>query len=326
MKAGTENKLKFKQLKSRLGLREWQCGGLLDALWRFTRMNAPDGDLSRFTPEEIAVGIDWSDSPEQLLSALVNCRWLDAVEGRLLVHDWWEHAEDSVHRQLAKAGILFACGRVPKLHKLEQKDRAKAEAHFAELPASAPRPPRVRPAPTPASALRNVTEADTDTVAITNAITNAVAVPLPLPLPLPLPAGADDGGGAVGDGFLISISEAEWPEIRDECNRVLKVVPIGQGGRPREDCELILKSVVLKKQQQIPESVFAGALDHVKRKRSKTSVEKPAALYRAALKTRCTDQKLDLPGLLGRVRIPPWLDERIKDLSRAIPTAAGACA
>jgi len=121
VKAGTETKLKFKLLKDMLGLREWQCGGLLDALWRFARVNAPDGNVGRFSPKLIAVGMDWAGDPETLIDALVECEWLERDGDLLLIHDWWEHCEDTVHRQLAKSKSYFACGKCPKLHKLEQK-------------------------------------------------------------------------------------------------------------------------------------------------------------------------------------------------------------
>jgi len=303
MKSGTENKLKFKQLKSRLALREFECGGLLDALWRFTKTNAPDGNVGRFTAEEIAVWIDWGGDPEQLLSELIKCKWIDRVGDTLFVHDWWDHCEDTVHRQLAKAQQYFADGKMPKLHKLEQKDRIQAEAFFSK------NPPPVRPesAQGPPSETK------------------------PLPLPLPIPSrtvadteagsgGSDDGHGS--DGDFISVSEDEWPPLRDECNRVLKVVSIGKGGKPRDDCELIVKAVILQAKSEIPESAYAGALDHVKGQAAQRKARNPGALFHTALKVRCHDKGVNLRLLLGRVRIPPWLEPTIDKLSRAPPVSA----
>ena len=127
MKAGTEAKLKFKTLQRALSLKLWGARGLLDTLWSFTQHNAPRGDIGRFSDEEIAIGIDW-DNAAELIEALVKHRWLDRVGGpdRLLVHDWPDHCEDSVHMALARKGLLFACGARPKLSRLSKDEREAA--------------------------------------------------------------------------------------------------------------------------------------------------------------------------------------------------------
>jgi hypothetical protein len=131
VKADTESKLKFKQLQRRLGLALWQCRGLLDTLWKFARDNAPDGNIGRYSAEEIAVGIDWQESPSDLVNVLVATKWADRVDGKLLIHDWPDHCEDSVHRQLARARLYFANGDEPKFTRLDARERPGIEAWYA---------------------------------------------------------------------------------------------------------------------------------------------------------------------------------------------------
>lgn len=109
VKTGTESKLKFKQLKRRLNLRHWQVVGLLEAIWRATEGNAPEGDIGRFTNDEIASAIEWEGDADDMISALVECRWLDADDYyRLVVHDWPEHAPNHLKGAFEKHKKQFA--------------------------------------------------------------------------------------------------------------------------------------------------------------------------------------------------------------------------
>lgn len=131
MKDGTEQKLKFMKLRARLGLRTYATRGLLDSLWAFARNNCPAGDVGRFTDEEIALGVDWDGAPDALISALIDTKWLDTcAQHRLIVHDWSEHCEDSVHRTLARQRQFFADGTMPSLSKVNSDERGAIAADF----------------------------------------------------------------------------------------------------------------------------------------------------------------------------------------------------
>ncbi len=92
MKLGTVESLKFKKLKMRLGLAQWQAIGLLESLWMFTARNAPLGDIGKHSNEDIAVHLEWTGNPDSLIDELIDCRWLDrSDEHRLLIHDWADH-------------------------------------------------------------------------------------------------------------------------------------------------------------------------------------------------------------------------------------------
>lgn len=109
MKAGTETKLKFKALKRKLGLSLWQITGLLESLWRATEHNSPAGDIGKLTNDEIASAIEWEGDANDLISALVEFRWLDPdTDFRLVVHDWSDHAPNYLKGAFAKHGKVFA--------------------------------------------------------------------------------------------------------------------------------------------------------------------------------------------------------------------------
>lgn len=103
MKANTPELMKFKRLQRRLNDTRRGTVGLLESLWIGVAKNCPEGDVGRFSNEEIAIMVDWEGCPEQLVESLVECGWLDASEEhRLIVHDWAEHCPTYVRGGLAK--------------------------------------------------------------------------------------------------------------------------------------------------------------------------------------------------------------------------------
>ena len=137
MKQGTTEKVKFKKLKRRLRLPEWQCIGLLEAVWRCVATNAPAGDIGRLSNEDIAAAIEYEDDPDELIEHLVECGWLDVdSEHRLIVHDWSEHVPNFIKGGFAKSGRKFA--------DVEAKERPK-EAPRVVSKDVAKVPPKVPP-------------------------------------------------------------------------------------------------------------------------------------------------------------------------------------
>lgn len=108
MKADTPDLLKFKRLQRRLTINTAQLVGHLELLWRATAKNAPEGDIGRFSNEDIAIACHWDDDPDTFVDALIECGWLDrSDEWRLLVHDWAQHAPTYVHGSLRRHGRSF---------------------------------------------------------------------------------------------------------------------------------------------------------------------------------------------------------------------------
>lgn len=85
--------------------------GVLEKLWHFTAKFAPRGDIGRRTNQQIGRWVDWPKGDEDnLIRLLLATNWLQSDHNcRLIVHDWAEHADDSVKRLLKRNGLSFAC-------------------------------------------------------------------------------------------------------------------------------------------------------------------------------------------------------------------------
>lgn len=100
--------MKFKRLQRRLKTGRKETVGLLELLWLATAKNAPQGDIGRFSNEEIAIECDWDGDHDELVAALLECGWLDQHdECRLVVHDWADHAPNHVSNNLKRWGKSF---------------------------------------------------------------------------------------------------------------------------------------------------------------------------------------------------------------------------
>ena len=92
MKLNTQTHPKFRGLAKALKLKQFEAVGVLESLWMMAcQFAGDDGDLSRFTPQEIADWMDWTKDAEGLIQALIEHRWLDSGDGSLSVHDWQDH-------------------------------------------------------------------------------------------------------------------------------------------------------------------------------------------------------------------------------------------
>jgi hypothetical protein len=116
MKRGAMDHPKLQHLCSLLNLEKFEAVGILETVWHFTAKYAPKGDIGRFTDEEIAKWVGWSrrsgqpgvTSGSRLVDALVTSRWVDRSEPhRLVVHDWADHADQTLKRFLASRNLAF---------------------------------------------------------------------------------------------------------------------------------------------------------------------------------------------------------------------------
>jgi hypothetical protein len=116
----------------RLDIPEPYALGLLAKMWEWVSKYTPSGDIGKYSDAIIASKIGWPDEPSRLIRGMVDAKWLDENQSyRLLVHDWPQHCEDSVHAQLARQGLLFADGTKPKLKKLTKEEQAAAEKKYS---------------------------------------------------------------------------------------------------------------------------------------------------------------------------------------------------
>jgi len=97
MKPGTPMHPKMRALAQALGLEAWGAVGVLESLWQWTALYAPEGDIGRHTDAVIAAGIGWQRSASELIDALLMTRWLDPDQQcRVVVHDWRDHLHNGV--------------------------------------------------------------------------------------------------------------------------------------------------------------------------------------------------------------------------------------
>jgi hypothetical protein len=140
MKANTPELMKFKRLQRRLNDTRRGIVGLLESLWIGVAKNCPEGDVGRFSNEEIAIMVDWEGDPDQLIEALVDCGWVDVSDQhRLVVHDWAEHCPTYVRGGLAKQrkepiGTSYRS----KLKQTEVEPIASPKANTSEVSSTIP--------------------------------------------------------------------------------------------------------------------------------------------------------------------------------------------
>lgn len=123
---------KFNRLKLLLKCNRASALGYLECLWHFTARFTPQGDVGRFADEDIEAWVEWDGDEGALIAALVKSRWLDASDDhRLIVHDWHQHADSTVHVELCKKLLLFASGDAPRIHhdafNTDSRNRIRAE-------------------------------------------------------------------------------------------------------------------------------------------------------------------------------------------------------
>jgi len=129
MKRGTPRHPKTLALARELKIPLPHAVGILEMLWHFTAEFAPQGDIGRFSDQDIAESVGWEGNPKRLIEALIKCRWLDIVgqspamagqntdmtgqspaianHGRFVIHDWADHCDDATRRRLKRRNLDF---------------------------------------------------------------------------------------------------------------------------------------------------------------------------------------------------------------------------
>lgn len=96
---------KIKKLISRVGFEgPWRLVGL----WLYARESRPNGVLHGMTAEDIELEVDWSGKAGALVSALLECRWLDKDGDTFVLHDWAEHQPFASNAQSRKDSARLA--------------------------------------------------------------------------------------------------------------------------------------------------------------------------------------------------------------------------
>ena len=155
MKRGTPGHPKMKALCKALDVPLYAGVGLLETLWHLTMRYAPAGNIGKFTNEAIAEELGWPGDPDMLVSSLISAGWLDECDtNRLIVHDWENHADQTVKRYLTVHGITWATQELVHASKNASKN-ANENSNQDSLPVPVPVPvpvPEPHPVPAPPQA------------------------------------------------------------------------------------------------------------------------------------------------------------------------------
>lgn len=122
--------------------------GTLERLWHFTAKFTPQGDIGKRKDEEICRWVGWPiEDSSTLIRLLIQCEWLvNHPVHRLIVHDWGEHADDSVKKMLQRKGLAFVCldmsGHVSPSSLPEPEPEPEPTTPARSIAAPQPSPPK----------------------------------------------------------------------------------------------------------------------------------------------------------------------------------------
>ena len=108
MKRGAPRHPKTLALASILKTKRHSAVGLLEMLWHFAAEFAHEGDIGKFSDASIAAALDWDGASSILIDALIETGWVERCRcHRLRIHDWPDHADQTVERILKRKNKGF---------------------------------------------------------------------------------------------------------------------------------------------------------------------------------------------------------------------------
>lgn len=97
---------KTRKLMLQLGVGRPEAVGLLHLLWAFAMDYAKDGDLSDYTPAEIAAAAEWEGDAVAFVEALVSARFVDNTESGLQLHNWDRYGGKLAKQRASHAAVV----------------------------------------------------------------------------------------------------------------------------------------------------------------------------------------------------------------------------
>jgi hypothetical protein len=84
---------KSKRLKRKLNVSIHEVVGILHFFWHWAVKYAEDGDITKFSAEDIADAIQFDGDADKLINALIESGFVDEFEdGQRVIHDWFDYA------------------------------------------------------------------------------------------------------------------------------------------------------------------------------------------------------------------------------------------
>jgi hypothetical protein len=123
---------KLFRLMSRLKIGRAQAIGHLHLLWGWSITYALDGEITRYSAEEIAHAADWLGNAQEFSQALIESRFVDSSELGRSIHDWMDYCGALIDKRLerrAKAQL----GGVRRQELLKSQNAYNAAAAREEM-------------------------------------------------------------------------------------------------------------------------------------------------------------------------------------------------
>ena len=141
---------KFASFKSLIQQPKGASLGWLEMMWHFTGRFCPQGNIGKYTDQEIESWVEWDGEPGALVKAFIESRWIDTDPiHRLIVHDWAQHADKATKAALGRSKLAFCVpGVFPVGAQLEHTETNSGTVCVPPVPVPDPEPV---PVPVPES-------------------------------------------------------------------------------------------------------------------------------------------------------------------------------
>ena len=109
MKMAATRSPKFRRLMRVTGMNRATAAGTLELLWLFAMEQAPAGDVGRWSDDDLEAELDWQGQAGELITALLQCGWLDeSANHRLVIHDWADHLPEFLQKRVVRKTLEIA--------------------------------------------------------------------------------------------------------------------------------------------------------------------------------------------------------------------------
>lgn len=155
------NHPKVKKAARLAGINEFEMIGRLHCLWWWALDYAPDGDVTKYSGEDIESAVDWTGTPFTFYNALIDCGFnghcglLEKIGDAVVIHDWHEYGgrllekrEANAERMRAKRAMHVQDTTDARTGATEQNRTEQTEQHSTEHNNSAACAALPRPAQT----------------------------------------------------------------------------------------------------------------------------------------------------------------------------------
>jgi hypothetical protein len=91
------NHPKIKKAARLCGVNEFEMIGRLHCLWWWALDYAPDGDVTKYSADDIESAVDWNGKAGVFYAALIecgfngHCGFLEMIDSQITIHDWHEY-------------------------------------------------------------------------------------------------------------------------------------------------------------------------------------------------------------------------------------------